>query len=330
MIVNLDRLFSALNRNQGDLQDTVSNLATVLNSLGAEDRALEAAIFELPQVLGVGEPALVKLNRALPSLRAFSRELLPAARSAGPTIDAATPFIAQLRGLVSPGELRGLSSDLRTTIPSLTNLTRLTIPFMEQARALSNCFNQVVIPWSNSDIPSQDGEDLAATVYEETGYGLVGIGGESRSGDANGQYIRVAAGGGTNTIATPPIPGEGTTFGQTLLPLLGAEPSIGSSAKTPFHPFTPCETQEPPDLRSGGPVPVPGQTAGSREEAATVPDSFAPLAAQEGRLTMDLLEGQQRGDAQGLAEARGAFLDLQKFYKEKLPLYRKLLNGGGD
>ena len=44
-------------------------------------------------------------------------------------------------------------------------------------------------------------------VYEETGYGLTGINGESRSGDANGQYIRVAAGGGTNTL----YPGHGFT-----------------------------------------------------------------------------------------------------------------------
>ena len=37
-------------------------------------------------------------------------------------------------------------------------------------------------------------------VYQETAYGLAGIGGESRSGDANGQYIRVIGGGGTNTV----------------------------------------------------------------------------------------------------------------------------------
>ncbi|MGG7383202.1 hypothetical protein ACQ7B2_32255, partial [Escherichia coli] len=79
-----------------------------------------------------------------------------------------------------------------------------------QSRALASCFNEVVIPWGNESIgPSQDPDFPAATVsdgagshparvYEETGYGLVGISGESRSGDANGQYIRVEAGGGLN------------------------------------------------------------------------------------------------------------------------------------
>ena len=63
--------------------------------------------------------------------------------------------------------------------------------------------------------------DPISPTYKETGYGLVGIAGESRSGDANGQYIRVAVGGSNNTVITPPPPGSGLPgplVGMTMNP----------------------------------------------------------------------------------------------------------------
>ncbi len=185
---------------------------------------------------------------------------------------------------MSQRELRGLSQDLRQTIPSLTKLSHRSIPFLNQSRALSSCFNQVIIPWSNSSVPDPnfppatvtDGAGKhPATVAEETGYGLVGIGGESRSGDANGQYIRVEAGGGVNTPVLPgPINGtvgrviEGARPQSQTVPfvgyaesqILGSQPNLAfgneDSAKTPFRPDAPCERQEPPNLAtSAGPAP---------------------------------------------------------------------------
>ena len=98
---------------------------------------------------------------------------------------------------------------------------------MEQARALSSCFTHVVIPWSNDSVVPVEVGHPVGKVYEETGYGLVGIAGESRSGDANGQYIRVTAGGGTNTVTLPPIAaGLETQVGVTPFPLLGAQPAF--------------------------------------------------------------------------------------------------------
>ena len=326
LIVNFDSFVRALNQNQAELQDLVTNLATVTSAYGREDTALEAAIFELPRLLGAGQPALVKINRSLPALRAFSREALPGTLSAGPALDAANPFIAQLRQLVGPEELRGLVADLRPTVPSLAGLSRVTVPFFEQARALSSCFNNVVIPWGNTDIPSSDGED-SNVVYKETGYGLAGLGGESRSGDANGQYIRVGAGSGTNIVDTGPLPGEGTAFGQTLFPLLGAEPGITSSAKTPFHPDDPCENQDPPNLASGGPAPPPTQMAGSR--AATTPnvlsDEANAIGREQGELLNEIINGQKQGTPAGDQAAKQAMKDLRAWYKTELPQ----INGGG-
>ena len=263
LIVNLDSTVDALGRNEVALQDLVTNLRIVLGSFAAEDANLKLAIAELPEVLEVGRPALASLNSSFPALRAFAREALPGVRSTPATLDAATPFLRQVRGLVSEDELRGLVADLRPTIPDLARLSRRTIPFLNESRSLSSCFNEVVIPWSNMTV---DDPETPATgkVFEELGYGLTGISSESRSGDANGQYIRVGAGGGLNTVVLPDSIQEGGStvdaVGATPLPLLGARPSIESSAKTPFRPDVACETNDPPNLDSGQAADPPQQT----------------------------------------------------------------------
>jgi hypothetical protein len=199
---------------------------------------------------------------------------------------------------------------------------------------LSNCFNEVVIPWSNTDIPSSSGED-ADVVYKETAYGLTGLAGESRSGDANGQYIRVAAGGGANTIVTPPIPGingpggPAPSVGTLLAPILGAEPAIGP--KTTFHPNDPCENQDPPDLNSNVAAPPAGQ-ADATGDAGTLPGPLQALAEEEGEIMSRLLRGrqleQQGQTARGRALQREAALDLRRFYKTELAGLRGASGGG--
>jgi phospholipid/cholesterol/gamma-HCH transport system substrate-binding protein len=339
LIKNFDRVFVALNRNQPQLQDLVTNLRTVTGSFAAESDALESAVAELPGVLDAARPVFDNLNASFPPLRAFAREALPGVQSTSPTIDVSLPFIRQLRALVSPRELRGLTADLRPTIPHLAKLARRQIPFNEQARALSSCFTNVIIPWSNDRVGNGRRDavgDPISEVYKETGYGLVGIAGESRSGDANGQYIRVGAGGGATTIIGPNVPGIGNTFGVVPFPIEGSEPDIDSSRKTHFKPKVPCETQEPPDLRSEvGPAPQQSRGAG-----ITLLDT--PLANTElGDITREYLDIYTRlSEAQAEEipasdrEAQADYVDLltefQEFNEEQLPRYRKLIAGGGS
>ncbi len=204
LIFNLNRVVRGLNGNDQALADLITNLRITTGSFAAQDDSLERAIAELPRTLEAGDRAFASLNAAFPPTRAFAREILPGVRTAPATLDAATPLLAQLRGLAQPAELRGLVSDLRPTVPDLARLTTNTIPFMEQTRALSSCFNHTILPWADDQV---DGGPVYnadhgpnGSVFEETAYGLAGISGESRSGDANGQYIRVIGGGGTNTV----------------------------------------------------------------------------------------------------------------------------------
>jgi phospholipid/cholesterol/gamma-HCH transport system substrate-binding protein len=299
LVKNLDSTVRALDAEQSGLQGLVTHLRTVTGSFAAQDQALAAAIGELPRFLAVGRPALAELSDSFPPLRAFAREALPGVRSTPATLDAATPVLNQVRGLVSRAELRGLVHDLRPTIPRLAKLTNRTIPFLDQSRALASCFNQVVIPWSNSSVPDPDippptVSDATgthpATVFEETGYGLVGIAGESRSGDANGEYIRVEAGGGANTPNLPgPINGGGQIIedvqpasqtvpfvGYAESEIEGSRPNLSAgsedSLKTPFRPAAPCERQQRPNLESSpGPAPeqVPVSSVGGASSLAS-------------------------------------------------------------
>jgi phospholipid/cholesterol/gamma-HCH transport system substrate-binding protein len=261
VIRGVDRVVEGLGRDERSLQDLVTNFRIFSGSFAAQDEALGRAIEVLPSVLDASRPAFANLNASFPAVRAFAREALPGVRSTPATLDAAIPFVDQVRALVARRELRGLVADLRPTIPKLARLSDRSIGFLHQARAIASCFNEVVLPWSQDTVKPVDPtgqytHDPAGRVFEETAYGLEGIASESRSGDANGQYIRVQAGGGTNTIQLPndlPAVGGGLqdAIGLTQFPLLGAMPRIEDSAKTPFRPDVPCETQEPPNLEAG-------------------------------------------------------------------------------
>ena len=64
------------------------------------------------------------------------------------------------------------------------------MPLYEQVAPASSCQNEVILPWTKDKI---DDKTFPATgpVYEESLKALPGLAGESRSGDANGQWFRV-------------------------------------------------------------------------------------------------------------------------------------------
>jgi phospholipid/cholesterol/gamma-HCH transport system substrate-binding protein len=261
MIDGLGRTLRGLAKDEAALQGFVTNLATTTGSFAAEEQALARAIELLPGFMASGEPAFTALNRGLPAMRAFAREILPGVRNSPETLRVATPFLGQMRKLMSEPELRGLARDLRPALPKLGRLNRANLGFLKQQRFLSSCFNEVIIPWSNDTIsvdPAADAiynHEPGGRVFEESSYGITGTAVESRSGDANGQHLRVMGGSGANLVRIPAMPaGIGYPTDQislTPFPILGAMPAVSSSRKTPFRPNVPCETQEQPDLTGG-------------------------------------------------------------------------------
>jgi phospholipid/cholesterol/gamma-HCH transport system substrate-binding protein len=246
------RTFGALDEDETALKGLVTSFNRTAGAFASQDAALEASVPALRDVLRVGSPALASLNNALPTVRVFAREALPGVRSSAPTLKESLPFIHQARLLMGPDELQGTAAQLSRSIPSLARLNRAAIPLLAQARLLSSCTNNVLVPFSNTKIPNPDepGNDGQTTI-RQANRGFVGLSGESRVSDANNSYFR------TSAVAPP----------STVRP---AAPSDGGSQPPPRRPDVPCETQDPPNLNApGGPV-SEYPTSASRSASASV------------------------------------------------------------
>ena len=228
------RVAAALNVDPDALQGLVTNVNTTAGALASEDDSLRASVPALRDTLRRGYPALASLNSALPTLRRFSVEALPGVRSTPRTIDAAMPFIRQTRKLFTKPELRGFTRQTRAQIPRLVRLNKNLRPLLRQARELSSCANNVLLPWVETRIPSTESRNTNQEVRRQLNRSFVGLAGESRTNDGNTPWFRIGA----------VSPGNLTGPGSRVEPL---PPS--SANDSPRHrPDVPCETQQPPDL----------------------------------------------------------------------------------
>jgi phospholipid/cholesterol/gamma-HCH transport system substrate-binding protein len=234
----------ALDAHPQNLQNLITDFNTTANAFARRNVALEQTVMQLPRTLTAAIPAFNALNAAFPPLRALARTLVPGVKSTGPTVDASLPFITQLRLLVQPSELRGLTADLRPTVPALAKLTQATIPLMRnEVRPVSSCVANVIFPWSQLTLPdpnfnASNGFPPHKVFVEGVDY-LPGLAGESRDFDANGSYIRILGVGGTLTYSLQP-----GLFGQSLTKLSAAQPQVPPGGlRPPYKPNVPCETQ---------------------------------------------------------------------------------------
>lgn len=264
---------NGLNRDPDALKGLVTDFATTAGAFASEQQNLSATFRELPRTLTVGQRALGSLNRAFPPLRRFVAAYRPAVRTSGPALDAQLPLVRQLRRLVSRPELQGLVSALTPVVPDLAELNRDGLELQEEQRLLASCQTSVIQPWQNDRIP--DGIIPAnGKVFEEGVRWLPGIAGESRSFDANGQYIKTVADGANFATAT----GDGRFF-MTGSPLQGVQPPKAAK-NPPLRPDVPCETQERPNLAAGVQAPPP-----SRRVDQDAPGASKQLDAAQGRAT---------------------------------------------
>jgi phospholipid/cholesterol/gamma-HCH transport system substrate-binding protein len=257
----------ALDRDPEALKALVTNFNTTAAAFAVEQSNLEATVAELPRTLRAAQPALKALNESFPPLRRLVVDLRPATRSSLPAIKASLPFVRQARRLIAPSELRGLTADLRPLVPNLARLNKNLVPLYEQVRSASSCQNEVVLPWSHQTVPDPN-FPATGQVFQEGVSGLPGLAGESRSGDANGQWARVLAGNGANVYALGGVDGQlGQRFGITNFPIKGVNPPKADRPPTRYD--VPCETQEAPDLRT-----IPGQAP-----AQAARGQFSPVQA---------------------------------------------------
>jgi hypothetical protein len=93
-------------------------------------------------------------------------------------------------------------------------------------------------------------------IFEEAPKPLPSLSGESRNGDGNGQWFHVLVSAGDYTVNIGDDINGNPQFAQAYFPILGSQPPT-PKRRPPLRPDVPCETQEPPDLRSNAGPPDP-------------------------------------------------------------------------
>jgi phospholipid/cholesterol/gamma-HCH transport system substrate-binding protein len=256
----------ALDRNEEALKSLVTNFNVTVAAFASESGNLQASIRRLEPTLRSANAAFASLNRAFPPARAFAREILPGVRTTPETIDAARPWVRQFTLLLGPRELRGLARELQPTTAALARLTDDSIALLPQIDKVNRCLTNVVLP--TGDIKINDGSLTAGVEnYKEFWYTMVGLAGESQNFDGNGQMVRFAVGGGSQTVSTGRTSAGGDPlFGNAVVKPFGTRPAF-PGRRPPYRPDVECATQPLPDLNAaatgGVEQPVRSQAAPS-------------------------------------------------------------------
>jgi phospholipid/cholesterol/gamma-HCH transport system substrate-binding protein len=285
LIAGLQRVTSALGRNEALLQDWLVNFNRTMSIFADEKANVSATIRQLPQTLSNADQAFASLNRAFPPTRAFAREILPGVRETAPTIDASRPWISQTRQLLSPNELQGLARDLQPAARDLAAAADAGIRFFPQQNLFAKCLDRVILPTGDIRIRetgARAGFDTGVENYKEFWYTMAGLAGESQNFDGNGQMVRFQTGGGTNTLTTGPANSNGQTqFFNLAANPIGTRP-VFPGKRPPYRPDVACHTQQIPDLNSarvGQPDGGQGPAAGGPSGGAGAGGTGGPVPA---------------------------------------------------
>jgi phospholipid/cholesterol/gamma-HCH transport system substrate-binding protein len=218
--------FSALASAQAHLADLVTTFNATMGALAARQDDLASTISLLPPFLRAADSALVPLQASFGPTQRFAAALTPSVKQTAPTITAGLPWLAQ-----------GTSSTLISSKALLNG-----------SNTLAKCFVHTVIPTGNeriSDPPLTTGlQD-----YQELFQSAVGLASIGQNFDGNGRYVRSAAGGGSDQVATGSLPGGGPLYGNAVLPSLGTRPA-NPGKQPPLDRNVPCFKNAPPNLNA--------------------------------------------------------------------------------
>jgi ABC-type transporter Mla subunit MlaD len=274
LIAGLQRVTSALGRNEAQLQDWLVNFNRTVAIFADEKENVSETISLLPDTTRNADQAFASLNRAFPPTRAFAREILPGVRETASTIDASRPWVSQMRQLMAPSELQGLAKDLQPAARDLAVATDAAVRFFPQQDLFAKCLDRVILPTGDIRIRETGNRapfDTGVENYKEFWYTMAGLAGEGQNFDGNGQMVRFQVGGGTNTLTTGPANSNGNTqFFNLASNPIGTRPRFPGK-RPPYRPDVACHTQRIPDLNSA----VIGQPDGGQGPAAGGPPGGA-------------------------------------------------------
>jgi ABC-type transporter Mla subunit MlaD len=288
-IAGIARLARTLESREGQLQDLIVNFNLTASAFANQSGALSQTLQLLPATLSTATSALNSVDRALPSVRAFSKEILPGVKQTAATVDASFPWIEQTRALLGPDELQGLLAQLTPTTQDLARLTNASIGLLPQIDDFAQCFDKVVLPTGNvklddGALTTRRSDGSVVEAYKEFWYALAGMAASGQSFDGNGQMLRAAAQAGEwQVVQSPGRYGRSTLVGSAAEPPLGTRPLYPSRAPL-IQPNSTCKNNGRPNLN--GPQAGPGARPQSTVVAPeTLPESdvrITPTSAASG------------------------------------------------
>lgn len=267
-IKGISRLAGGLTHDENALRDLITNFNTTAGTLATHAPELEQTVRLLAPTTANLRKGLGSIDRALPSTRAFAREILPGVRETPAVIAAAQPWLPQARAFLSQDELGGLLQDLQPATAELAGLAHESRAFLPVVNDFNRCVNEVLLP--TSDIKIDDGPFSAnAEVYKELWYSMVGQAGGAQSFDGNGSFLRLSAPGGSDLVRSGPT----TYFDEQQLANFTSPPQSTRPAYPakvpPLRRDVPCYRNPVPDLN--GPAST-GPADGSRPDAPNPPE----------------------------------------------------------
>jgi phospholipid/cholesterol/gamma-HCH transport system substrate-binding protein len=266
---------TTLANSSSQLADLVTSLDKTSSALAASDGSLAQSISGLDQTLRVTPGALSAVDASLPPLVNLAQALAPSLKPAPKLLDDLTGAVTELASVVAPTERAKLLTTLKSTFqefPAL--LTQLGSAF-PIGKSVTDCLQSHLTPVLKSVVP--DGAlSSGRPEWQDFVHFLGGLVGASQNFDANGPWIRLLAGAGTNGISLGPQPTLGQVVG-TAPPgggaIEGARPAwVGDLPSTAYQPGVPCATQRVPSLAS------PTAASDARSLHAASPPALNPAA----------------------------------------------------
>jgi ABC-type transporter Mla subunit MlaD len=261
LIASIGKVTSALNVHEQVLSEWIPNFNAFFSNFAAQAPSLSATVARLPGALQNASRGLASLDASFPSVKSFATALVPGVRETPATVEAALPWIEQVQGSLSAGELGGVASGLAESSPTFAKFIGEQPAFYKQTNAFSQCLTKVFFPAGN--VKLQDGSSTTGVeVYKEFWYALTGVAGLGQSIDGNGLFSRFLIGSSGETIRSAPTSILGTTLkGDEMLAHaptkpLGTRPAYPSS-EPPYEPLVQCDTQALPEFNgplSSGPA----------------------------------------------------------------------------
>ncbi len=266
LLVGGNRTFKALASREVQLQGLISNLNTFTGALASQSDNLSETVRLLAPTLDTAKRSLVDLNSALPALRGWAIAVRPGVAELPATINAALPWLAQAKPLLSERELGGIASLLARGTPQLNDAAQEALGLLPQLTNFNRCVDENLIPAGNVVLADSFGPynfSSGQPNYREFFYTATGISGESANFDGNGMYVRFQPGGGPVKVKNPNpegTPGAAAAademFGNTIAPPLGTRPQLRGTP--PIKSSKLCYKNAVPNLN--GPAAAAGPT----------------------------------------------------------------------